>query len=223
MMTNEYRRRLVLTITLLALMATIAVAQPRWGAGAMPRDGVCLFEDINMGGQYFCARPGEALGVLPAGMADRISSLRVIGRAEVTVFGATRFGGRAARFATDVRDLRRQGWNDRISSLRVSLVAGGWNGGGAPSWGNAPLPREGACFYTDAGFRGAHFCVPRGAGHALVPPGFNDHISSIRVMRATVMVFSDRDFGGRSSRFNADAASLERAGWNDVISSIRVF
>jgi hypothetical protein len=223
MMTTGHHWRLALTFALITLMTTIAVGQGRWGSAAMPRDGVCLFEDINMGGQYFCARPGEALGVLPPGMADRISSLRVMGRAEVTVFSATRFGGRAARFATDVRDLRPHGWNDRIASLKVSSAAGGWNGGTAPPWGHAPLPREGACFYRDAAFRGDYFCVPRGAGYALVPPGFNDHISSIRVMRATVMVFSDRDFAGRSLRVTADAVHLGRDGWNDVISSIRVF
>jgi hypothetical protein len=66
--------------------------------------------------------------------------------------------------------------------------------------------------------------VPRGASYAMVPPGFNDQISSIRVFRAgAVQIFENRDFGGRVARITSDAPDLRRGVWNDRISSIRVF
>jgi hypothetical protein len=57
-------------------------------------------------------------------MNDQISSIRTFGRGiEVTVFQDGRFNGRAGRF-DDVRNLRREGWNDRISSIRVDSPGG---------------------------------------------------------------------------------------------------
>jgi hypothetical protein len=86
------------------------------------------------------------------------------------------------------------------------------------------MPKEGACFYRDAEFRGEYFCVPRGASYESVPNGFNDQISSIRILRAGgVLIFVDRDFGGRLARVTSDVPDLRRGVWNDKISSIRVY
>jgi hypothetical protein len=68
-------------------------------------------------------------------MNDKISSLRIVGRAEVTVFRDVRFEGNSTRFVFDVSDLSREGWNDNISSLRVrpTFGPGGSTGVGRPS------------------------------------------------------------------------------------------
>jgi plasmid stability protein len=95
------------------------VLAQRWGRERFPRDGVCFFKDPSFRGDYFCARSGDSLGSVPDDMNDRISSIRIFGRAEVTVFRDVRFSGRSARFETDVRNLKDEGWNDLISSLRV--------------------------------------------------------------------------------------------------------
>jgi Beta/Gamma crystallin len=198
--------------------------QKRWGSEPMPRAGLCFFQDTTFNGQYFCVGAGEDLAQLPPGMNDKISSLRIVGNVEVMVFKDVRFRGPSARFSTDVGDLRREGWNDQISSLRVTNVSVAWDRGRSPSWGREAMPREGACFYRDTEFRGNYFCVPRGASYAMVPPGFNDQISSIRVLRAGgVLIFEDRDFGGRNVRVTSDVSDLRRGAWNDKISSIRVF
>ena len=67
---------------------------------------------------------------------------------------------------------------------------------GVPNWGNSghghhpPTPegpnweRGGACFYKDIYFEGEYFCMKRGESIASLPPGFNDKISSIKVMAA---------------------------------------
>ena len=91
-----------------------------------------------------------------------------------------------------------------------------------PLWGHEVLPREGACFYRDADFRGEYFCVARGAEFAWLPRGFNDSISSIRVFGSGVRIFQDRDFRGRSTEVRRDVRDL-RGSWRDSVSSIRVF
>ena len=204
--------------------AEAASAQPRWGRERMPQAGACFFEDRNFRGRYFCVKPGERLRSMPNGMGDRISSVRVLGAAEVTVFRDAEMRGRSARFIGDVRDLKREGWNDQISSVDVGRgTSGGWPGDRAPVWSrNQARPREGACFYQDPEFRGDYFCAPRGATYTTLPPGFNDHIASIRVIGAEVKIFQDRDFAGRSTEIRADVPNL-RGNWRDKVSSIRVF
>jgi len=190
----------------------------------MPQAGACFFEDKDFRGRYFCVRSGERLRSMPNGMGDKISSVRLIGATQVTVFRDRDMRGRSARFIGDVRDLKREGWNDQISSVDVGRgTGGGWRGDRAPVWSrNQARPREGACFYQDPEFRGDYFCAPRGATYTTLPPDFNDRIASIRVIGAEVRIFQDRDFGGRSTEIRSDVPNL-RGNWRDKISSIRVF
>ena len=112
-----------------ALAASSTVTAQRWGSEKTPRDGVCLYQDADHHGQYFCVRAGENLSSLPPGMNDHISSIRIFGSAEVTVFRNARYEGRSERFDDDVRNLRHEGWNDLISSLRVrSASSQGYHG-----------------------------------------------------------------------------------------------
>lgn len=216
----------VLVTTFALLVPSVIHAQgrggPRWGQQAFPRDGACFYQDINFRGDYFCVRTGEDLASVPADMNDRISSVRLFGRADVTVFQNARFRGASARFGTSVRDLRSEGWNDRLSSFRVRAAA--WAGGGRPpSWDPSPAPNAGACFFSEPNFRGQRFCLPRGASYSDMPRGFNDRISSIQLSGgATAMIFKDRDFRGPSARVNRDLRSLGGT-WTDIVSSIRVF
>jgi hypothetical protein len=64
------------------------------------------------------------VAAMPEDVNDKITSIRVIGPADVTVFTDVRFAGESTRFAGDVRDLKDEKWNDRISSLRVRSSAG---------------------------------------------------------------------------------------------------
>jgi hypothetical protein len=90
-------------------------------------------------------------------------------------------------------------------------------------WGRPTVPRDGACFYRDAGFRGDYFCVRAGEDLPYIPGGLNDEISSIRTFgRAVVTVYRDRRFSGRAERFGEDVWNLRNIGWNDRLSSLRV-
>jgi peptidase inhibitor family I36 len=198
-------------------------AQPRWGDPDTPRAGVCFYEDEDFHGRRFCARAGEDVSEMPRGMNDRISSIRIFGRTEVEIFRDIRYRGASARFATDVRNLQREGWNDIVSSIRVSRGSSSRGGGRPPGWGPPTgMPREGACFFRDADFRGDSFCVARGVSYPSLPPGFNDQITAIRVSGAVVMVFSDEEYRGRSRRLDSDVTNVGDS-WNDRISSFRVF
>jgi hypothetical protein len=226
-----------------ALLSAQASAQPRWGRERVPTQGAWFYEDVNIRGNYVCVRQGDRLPSLPSGMGDKISSVRVFGSSEVTVFRDAGMRGRSARFIDDVRNLKGEGWNDQISSMDVTSGRdysdfgrngngrgrargrdrGGWAGDRTPVWGrNQPMPRDGACFYEDANFRGQYFCVPRGATFTALPRGFNDRISSVRVFGAEVRIFQDRNFRGRSRELRGDTPNL-RGDWKDDVSSIRVF
>lgn len=230
-------------------IAESASAQPRWGRERVPNQGACFYQDANFRGNYFCVREGERLPSLPSGMGDKISSVRVFGASEVTVFRDANMRGRSARFINDLQNLKGEGWNDQISSLEVTSGRdysayggnsgnsgnrarargrgdrnpGGWSNDRTPVWGrNGQNPSEGACFYEDANFRGQFFCAPRGATYTALPQGFNDRISSIRVFGSEVRIFQDVNFRGRSTEIRSDVPDL-RGNWKDKISSIRVF
>lgn len=97
------------------------------------------------------------------------------------------------------------------------------------SWNDRPSPRAGACFFTDAGFRGNRFCVRRGDRLPALPGDFGDNISSIQLFGdARVRVFNDRNFSGGSQEFRRSFEDLRNAKfrgghtWNNRISSIAV-
>jgi hypothetical protein len=56
----------------------------------------------------------------------------------------------------------------------------------------------------------------------MVPPGFNKS-PRFESFARVVLIFEDRDFGGRNVRVTSDVKDLRRGVWNDKISSIRVF
>jgi hypothetical protein len=205
------------------LGAGASASAQTWGRPRVPPAGACFYEDIDFGGRYFCSRAGDATASVPPGTNDRISSIRLFGESDVVVFQHVDFRGASRRFDANVRDLRRSGWNDRISSYRIERRGVDGNAFDQPQWGRPQLPQSGACFYKDINFRGDYFCVPRGASVRQVPRGGNDKISSIRLFGgATVTVYRDINFDGASSHFADDMRDLRTVGWNDLISSLRI-
>ena len=111
------------------LAASSPVLAQRWGREPVPRDGACFYRDANYRGDYFCASAGESFRAVPEDMNDRISSIRIFGRAEVIVYRDVRFDGDSTRFDGNVRNLREEGWNDRVSSLRIRGASSNGFGG----------------------------------------------------------------------------------------------
>jgi len=214
----------VLTMCALLIGSADAAAQFQ-GRPAPPRNGVCFYDDVNYGGDYFCTNTDTTNGLVE--MNDRISSIRVFGNAEVTIYQDRNFTGRSQTVTADVSDLRPGGWNDTITSFRVQATPGSRarteTGAWANRWGRPATPTNGACFYENIDFTGQYFCSRQGESIEMVPEGNNDRISSIRLFgNAEIVVYRDRDFGGVSQWFDVSEPDLRESGWNDTISSYRI-
>jgi hypothetical protein len=100
----------------------------------------------------------------------------------------------------------------------------------AAQW-NSTAPRDGACFFTDANYRGSSFCVNSGDTVSAVPSGFNDRIRSIRVYGGSqVQFYNAANFGGPSASTSSDISDLQRMqmsddrsrNWSGRISSLQI-
>jgi hypothetical protein len=120
-------KRIGLAMGLMAGLASPAAAQ-RWDE--TPRVGACFYKDADYRGRRFCVAAGDEVDRLPYGLDDEISSIRIFGRAEVTIFRDDDFRGRSTRFTDDVRDLQYERWNDTVSSVQVRGFGRGGYGGG---------------------------------------------------------------------------------------------
>ena len=208
--------------TLLALGASLprdALSQNRPG-----RDQVCVYENADYGGWEQCYGAGEAVRDL-GNLRNQISSVRIFGRAEITLFEHPGFQGHQVTIGSSVTNLQQlRGWNDETDSLRVDNA------------GFAERPRQGerredrVCVYQHAEYRGNSRCFDAGDE---VPDlrqiGWNDGISSIRVFgRTRIAVYEDAGFQGQRLIVEQDIPDLTqvsaggRATWNDRISSVRV-
>lgn len=95
--------------------------------GGMPKDGACFYTAANFTNDYFCQSRGNAINV-PKGFNDAITSIRVYGRVNVTVYNDANFAGPSAVTRQSIPDLRswnyagynNKSWNNRISSVRVN-------------------------------------------------------------------------------------------------------
>ncbi len=83
--------------------------------------------------------------------------------------------------------------------------------------------RSQACFFADNNFSGNSFCVDAGSRMARVPHGWNDRISSVKLIgdASSVTMCKDINFKGFCRTTHRDERALGRF-LNDEISSIRV-
>jgi Peptidase inhibitor family I36 len=185
-------------------------------------DQVCVYKDINYQGAEQCYSAGDEIGNLGA-ESRSISSIRVYGRATVTVYENTTFRGHSAEFTSDVPDLGRRmmagktAWSDHIDSLRI----GGVSGPGTPNVNdrrnpgdfrrNQQQPSNGICVYDHANYEGRSECWKQGQNISdLARQGnWNRQISSIRLFGRTVaMVYQDIGYRGDSLTVDRDIPDL---------------
>ena len=215
-----------------ALCAALGMAALAFGAQAFAqgfkggRDQVCVYEHAGYGGWEACYPVGAEIEDL-GNARNSISSVRIMGRAEITLYQHPFFKGREVTIASSVSNLNEVGkfWNDETDSLRVS--APGFRGGGRPD--REERREERVCVYQHVGFQGNSQCFDAGDEvRDLRSIGWNDGISSIRVFgRMQVAVFEDANFQGQRMIVEGDIDDLTRVGggrgdWNDRISSLRV-
>ena len=95
--------------------------------GGRPHDGACFFVSQNFSGDYFCQARGTSLNV-PNGFNDKISSIQVYGRVNITIYNDADFRGFSAVTRQSIPDLRawqvqgynNKDWNNRITSIRLN-------------------------------------------------------------------------------------------------------
>jgi hypothetical protein len=156
-------------------------------------DRVCFFRDIQFEGPSWCYRPGDELADL-RDRGNEISSIRIFGRARVIVYDLEEFMGASDEFDMDVADLRLRNMQGRRN----------WN--------------DRIESFQVVGFnrRGRGFAFGRDR---------DDRAYDNRPALDRICVYEDVDYGGRSQCWSADeeVRNLSGTGWNDRISSIRVF
>lgn len=180
-------------------------------------------EDARFGGRCVVLRPGKYPTLSALGLGDRISSARALPRdqrvderryapapsaAKVTFYGKEGWKGRSFSTEVAVDDLRRKGFNDRVSSLVVA---------GSDPWE--------AC--EDAGFGGRCVVLPPGRYASLRGTGLNERISSVRNISdnapapasAEIALFEQEGFKGRAFTTDRSLRNLNRSDFNDSASS----
>ena len=102
------------------------------------------------------------------------------------------------------------------------------NGRRPPSQG---IPSRGACFFKEKYYRGEYFCTSRGSSFNVMPVGFNNEISSIKVYgRVSVTFYKNADFQSDNATLNGSVSDLatwrlpsdRSRNWNNKISSVQV-
>jgi hypothetical protein len=81
------------------------------------QNNACFYEDADYRGDKFCMNSGESQRNIGDRWNDKISSIRIYGGAQVTVFEHENFKGNSRSFRSDVSNL--QDWNDRITSIEL--------------------------------------------------------------------------------------------------------
>ena len=211
-------------IALFALLGASALLPREASAdSSRGRDGVCVYEHADFKGREECYGIGETIRDL-GNRRDTISSIRIRGRAQITLFEHPQFGGRDVRVDNDVSDLRQlPGWNDETDSLRVSADGRGGGPRDRPFGGDRGRGDR-VCVYEHAEYGGDSQCFDSNDGvRDLNRIRWNDRISSIRVFgRSRISVYEHNDFNGQSIVVDHDITDLNRMGWNDRISSLRM-
>jgi hypothetical protein len=82
-----------------------------------PRNGACFYMDEDYRGDSFCVNSGEQLRNVGDRFNDRISSIRVFGRARVTVYENENFSGASRSYNHDIPNLGN--FNDKTTSLEI--------------------------------------------------------------------------------------------------------
>lgn len=124
----------LVSVVLLSVASLPAFAQWQWGHPRPPRSGACFYQDDHFRGNFFCMNPDDRWPSLPRGFNDRISSIRVFGRARLRVFNDSNFRGESLLVDRNIDNLRRvplradprKHWNDRISSIAVFTTRDQW-------------------------------------------------------------------------------------------------
>jgi hypothetical protein len=212
--------------------ATLCFGQfgPNWSSATPPENGACFYEDPEFKGEYFCLDVDSGWTELNKTFDHKISSVRVIGKANARVFSRANFQGDSALINDRTPNLKQVvvdgvKWNDHIASVQV--VA-------APDrvvQRRHVRPANGACIYTEREYEGHEMCLDGSTRIAKLPDDFYKKIESLRTYGDVDMVlYSKPDFQGASTTVSTrvrDMRQLTRDtqnffDWNKRVASLEI-
>jgi len=88
-----------------------------WGRYGEPRDGACFYKDTEFRGARFCLSRNEDLSYVGDRFNDKISSIRVFGRARVIIYKNKNYHGSRRTYTGDAPHLGE--FNEEISSIEM--------------------------------------------------------------------------------------------------------
>ncbi|WP_179957574.1 basic secretory protein-like protein [Exilibacterium tricleocarpae] len=112
-------------------------------------DGVvCFYQHSQYRGASFCRGAGDYTS-MPSGWNDVVSSVRVQSGYRVELFRHINFGGTVHGLNRDITNLTTLGFNDTLSSFRISTAATGWEAVLKPSIDYRPDNSSGARLFRE--------------------------------------------------------------------------
>ena len=172
--------------------------------------GITVFRDRNFQGPaatYTYNVPNLAR----TGFNNMISSIRVGPNERWEICDLPNYGGQCVVVFGQESDLRQNGWNDRISSVR--RVQGG--GGGIPP---GPSPSGSLVLFNSPNYRG------QSATYNLATPnlyGANNRAQSVTVSGGEWELCQGVNFTGRCIRLSRSTPNLANYGMRNRVSSVR--
>jgi hypothetical protein len=233
------RKISALSLSVLLSLGAVSITSgaPQFGLGrerVQDRNRVCVYQDIHYQGWEQCYSSGDEIATLER-RNRAISSIRIYGRARVTVYEDTEFRGRSAQFDSNVPDLGlrnlsgSKSWSDNIQSFRIAFDNFDTGRNTPDRWN--PRDGNGVCVYDRRDYEGREQCWDAGAElRDLARSGnWSDRISSIRVFgRASAVLYRDIQFRGQRIVIDRDVPDLSDISgdgfrnWDRQISSLTI-
>ncbi|MFW6724991.1 peptidase inhibitor family I36 protein [Streptomyces sp. MAR4 CNY-716] len=123
---NQLRRGLMAALLTVPLVTAVAPSTPAAASAAIacPNGYVCIYPDINFGGQPWVKRAVDgSVSELPSAIRDRGSSVRNNSGRTARVYEKRNYSGRwvcVTKSGGSIHDLRGYNLNDRTRSLRIN-------------------------------------------------------------------------------------------------------
>lgn len=220
----------VIAVMVLACLAAPAQFGPNWSSATPPENGACFYEKRDFKGEYFCLEVNGGWNELSKTFRHKISSVRVIGKANVKAFSQANFEGKQVLIADRTPDLKSvvadgMKWNDKMASVEVIA---------APervAQRRHVRPTNGVCIYTEREYEGHEMCLDAGATMAKLPPDFDKKIASLRTYgEVDLLLYTKPDFQGTHTTVSTRVRDMRELtkdtegffDWNKRVASLEV-
>lgn len=178
-------------------------SQRMMGGGA----GITVFKDKNFRGSSRTFT-NDVFNLDGTGFNDEISSLRVARGEYWEICEHADFNGQCVIVSGQEADLKRNNWNDKISSMRrVS--------GGMPGWGGGGTSGDYIVLYTQPNYRGTPTNIPGGVAW------LDRTARSVTIGRGTWQLCDGGNFTGRCETVSQSIPDLRSIGMSGRLMSAR--